>query len=589
MKPRLLIHRPDKKTTDRIERLLNCSPVTATLLANRGLTGGPETRTFLEATLADIAPPATIRDLEKAVERIAAAVTGREKIMIFGDFDADGITATAILYNFLRQAGADAVCHIPHRIMEGYGLKPEQISRVAVAGEVSLIITVDCGSGSLEAARACQKAGIDLIITDHHQMSPPFPKALAIVNPCRPDCESGLTQLCGAGVAFYLLIALRARLRQEGFWTADRPEPNLKQYCDLVAIGTIADVVPLVGVNRILVQAGLEVINQAGRPGLEALLTAAKINQRPVTAEDIAYKVAPRINAAGRIDHGRAALDLLIADDPQIIQKTAARLCRLNTRRQFLEEEITAEIFQVLNSQPDRAAHRKMLVMAHHQWHQGVIGIAAARTARKYCLPVALITIQGDIGIGSARSIPGLDLYRALRDCADLLEDFGGHARAAGFKIKTENIPRLEQQLAYAIGLHSSPDQFTPLLEVDCELPFEAITDRLLNELERLQPFGEQNPEPRFLATNVNVASSFLIKNKYPKMVLTQSSSPAKKINAISFNLPPGENPPGHFRQILFRLRRETWNGRGTPQLIVEAASESRFEEINQGEDHGSV
>ena len=588
MKPRIHLWPSDKKIVQDIQRVVKCTDITATILANRGLTKGPELQSFLNATLADMADPATLADMDIAADRLAAAVVKKQKILVFGDYDADGITAAAILVNFLRAAGAEVTCHIPHRIMEGYGLKAEQINRLAAAADVNLVVTVDCGAGSHEAARACQEAGLDLIITDHHQMTPPYPEALAIVNPARPDCASGLSVLCGAGVAFYLLIALRARLREQGFWNTGRPEPNLKQYCDLVAIGTIADVVPLTGINRILVKAGLQVMNESGRPGLQALLAAAKIKNGLVTAEDIAFRIAPRLNAAGRIDHGRTALTLLTSDDPETVQKTAAQLCRLNTKRQYLEEEITAEIFQVLRDQPEFLADRKMLVLAHHQWHQGVIGIAAAKTVRKHCLPVALISIQGEMGIGSARSVPGLDLYQVLCDCADLLEDFGGHALAAGFKIRTENIARFEKQLGYAVGRYSRDADFSPKIPVDCELTFDAISDHLLDELDQLQPFGADNPEPFFLASNVCVASSFLIKGKYPRMVLTQPAAPGRKIDAISFTLPAGREASGHFKHILFRLQRETWNGSGAPRLIIEAVSDEPLP-IHQGDPHAPV
>ncbi len=576
MKPQIEIIPQQKEIINNLAKFLKCSPITATLLANRGLTETRRAKTFFESSVADMAHPFAIKDMDKAADRLATALIENHKILIFGDYDADGLTASAVLYDFLRKMTADVSCYIPHRIMEGYGLRPEHIADPAAAGNIQLIITVDCGAGSHEAAAACRRAGIDLIITDHHQQPPPYPEALALVNPSRPDCDAGLDCLCGAGVAFYLLIALRSRLREKGYWK-NRPEPNLKQYCDLVAVGTIADIVPVTGENRILVKAGLEILNNTCRPGLHALMAAAGMGKRPVTAEDIAFKLAPRLNAAGRIDHGQTALDLLTAEDTEEARKIADRLSRLNTRRQYIETEITEEIVQVLNGDPERLDGKKSLVLAHRQWHQGVIGIAAARIARQYSRPVALMAISGDTATGSARSVSGINLYQALYDCRHLLEDFGGHARAAGFKIKTENIARFEKELEYAVGQQCPSELPVHRISVDCELPFHLITERLLEEIQWLQPFGEQNPEPCFVANNVVVVSSFLLKNKYRKMVLAQPSASAeKKISAIFFKLPPDQEPPRFYRQVVFRLQADSRNGKKTPQLVIEAVDKEK-------------
>ena len=572
MKREIRIKQPAGQTVEDFSRSLNISPVTAGLLVNRGITTLAAARSFLQDSLAHITPPSVIRDIGSAVERISQAIMNKQKILVFGDYDADGITATALLVDFLQGTGADVSCYIPHRIMEGYGLKTDQITKGGVKSDTDLVITVDCGSGNREAALACRQAGIDLIITDHHQVSPPYPESLAMLNPSRRDCLSGLTMLSGVGVAFYLVIALRSFLREQGFWK-DGPEPNLKQYCDLVAIGTVADIVPLIGENRIFTKAGLELLNGQPRPGIQALLDAARIKKRPLVAEDIAFILAPRINAAGRIDHGKTALELLMATDPDQAGKIAGTLNKLNTKRQFIEEEISDEIERVINADPEMIKNRKTLVLAHQQWHPGIIGIVASRAVRKYFLPVALIALNGDIGIGSARSIPGVNLYEAMSQCADLFEDFGGHARAAGFKIKRENIGRFEKQFEFIVHRSSQPSDFVPLIEVDSRLPLDRISEKLIDEIESLQPFGEQNPEPLFMAENVSVASSFLINGRHRKMTLCQGrGNPGTAINAIRFNAAANEQAASHFFRIVFRLRRDNWNGRNTPQLVIEYA-----------------
>ncbi|MEW6079912.1 MAG: single-stranded-DNA-specific exonuclease RecJ [Thermodesulfobacteriota bacterium] len=572
MKREIRIKQPSPQTVDELSRSLNITPVTAALLVNRGITTLKAARAFLKDSLPDITPPSVLKDIDTAVRRITDAIVKKEKVLVFGDYDADGITATALMVDFLRAAGADVSYYIPHRIMEGYGLKADLVTSGAIRPDTGLIITVDCGSSNLEAALACRRAGIDLVVTDHHRIAPPFPDALAVVNPSREDNSGGLTMLAGVGVAFYLVIALRSFLREQGFWKGSA-EPNLKQYCDLVAVGTVADIVPLVGENRVFTKAGLELINGQPRPGIQALLEAAKIKKRPLVAEDIAYVIAPRINAAGRIDHGKVALELLMATDADQAKKMADILNRLNTKRQLFEEDVADEIERAITADPALLRGKKSLVLAHRQWHPGIIGIVASRAVRKYHLPVALIAINGEMGVGSSRSIPGINLYDTMAQCADLFEDFGGHARAAGFKIRSANIPRFEKQFEFIIQRNSRPEDFVPVMEVDGILPLDRITEQQLREIESLQPFGEQNPEPLFLAENVAVNSSFMINGRHRKMTLCQrQGNSGSTVNAMRFNIPEDQQETGHFRRVVFRARRDTWNGRNAPQIIIEHA-----------------
>ncbi|ABW67910.1 single-stranded-DNA-specific exonuclease RecJ [Desulfosudis oleivorans] len=561
---------PDPSAVTAIAKALPCSDIAASLLVNRGILSVKQARHFLSATVADLPSPFSMKGIDTAVARIHSALINHETILVFGDYDADGITATALLVGFLTQAGATVRHHLPHRILEGYGLKPRHITEVAATHKASLLITVDCGITSHAAALACREAGIDLIITDHHQAPAEPPTALAVIDPAQAGCPSGLGDLAGVGVAFYLLIALRAFLREKGFWKT-RPEPNLKACCDLVAIGAIADIVPLTGENRILVRTGLELLRTPSRPGIEALIAGAKIKKPALSAEDVAFRLAPRLNAPGRIDHAATALELLLAETKEVAVKIAGRLNRLNTKRQMIEEEISGEIQQIVNDRINTIKERRSLVLAHRQWHQGVIGIAASRAARRYSLPVALITISGDMGIGSARSIPGLHLYDALKGCARLFEDFGGHAQAAGFRIRMENLAAFETQFEYIVRQQTTPGDFVPAVEVDCELAMDRITNTLVREIEGLSPFGAGNPEPLFSARNVRASDTFMINGRHRKMTLAHPGTD-RGIAAIWFNTPASHQESSFFRRILFRLRQDTWNGSGAPQIIIEDA-----------------
>ncbi len=572
METKLNMKSADSATVRRMSAALRCTPFMAAILVNRGVKTAAQARTFLHATLADISRPFAIKDMDIAVERISRALERSEKILIFGDYDADGITAAALLLEFFRYVDADVTCYIPHRIMEGYGLKPAQITDYAVKNGIDLIITVDCGASSNEAAGTCKKAGIDLIITDHHQLSGrTHPDAVAILNPARRDCPSGLTALAGVGVAFYLVIALRAHLRNKGFW-GHTPEPNLRQYCDLVTIGTIADIVPLTGENRIFAKTGIAMLNDLCAPGIQAIIKAAGLKRRPLTAEDVAFTIAPRINAAGRIDHARTALELLTTRDLEQTTRAAGMLNKLNTKRRLIEEEISDEIHRFLTAEAAMQRQKNALVLSHSKWHQGVIGIAASKVARQFRVPVALIVINKEVSVGSARSIPGINLYEVLCECADLFEEFGGHAQAAGFNIRTENIDRFEKQFDYIVRQKADPEQLPLTHDIDYELTFNDISNQLLDELDMLQPFGEQHPEPLFLARNVIVASTFLINGKHRKMMFTETGAEnGKTIEGIRFNVDPGRDTPKRYARIVFRLRRNTWNNRNRPQLIVEA------------------
>jgi single-stranded-DNA-specific exonuclease len=569
MKEHWQIHQPDPDVVDKLSRDLGYHPITAAVLVNREISTLLDAQDFLNTSLNNLRPPFSLRDMEAAVNRIHKAIISNEKILIFGDYDVDGVTSVVILLNFLRYAGADVSYYIPHRIAEGYSIQPGHITQYVRPNQFDLIITADCGAGSHQAVEAANRFNIDVIVTDHHNISEDIPPALAVINPKRHDCHAGLQNLAGVGVAFFLLICLRTRLREMGFWDK-RPEPNLKEYCDLVALGTVADMVPLIEENRILSKAGLELINTGHRPGLTALLEASAIRNQTLSAEDIAFRLAPRLNAAGRMDHAARAVDLLIAEDIDAANKTAHTLNLLNRKRQDLEKGILADIERFI-AKNSSLLRLRSLVLYQQGWHAGVLGIVASRMMRTYHRPVVLISLQDGTGKGSARSVEGLNIYDALTACGPFLEGFGGHAMAAGLQIREENIADFQNAFESEIQRTSSPETLVPAIQIDSELDVGAISDDLLDELELLMPFGVGNPEPLFLARDVKVISSKIVGQNHRRMVLSQTSGYATAtIAAIHFNVNDDDAKKFHFDQMVFRLHWNRWNGKKTAQIVVE-------------------
>lgn len=569
MKKQWQIRHPDPESIRQMSKTINCHPITAAVLINRHIHNEPEASDFLNVSLKNLRSPFTLKDMDIAVHRIYAAIKANEKILIFGDYDVDGVTATAVLLDFFRYIGANVSYYIPHRINEGYGLHAQQISNDVLPNNTSLIITADCGSASFEAVAKARASGVDVIITDHHNISEKMPPALAVINPKRHDCTADLDNLAGVGVAFCLLICLRKYLRERQFWDY-RSEPNLKNHCDLVALGTIADMVPLVYENRIFSKTGLELINSGHRLGINALMEMAGISKNAADADDIAFRLAPRLNAAGRMAHASIAVELLTTTDVNQARQLAQSLNTLNQKRQNLEKRIIDDILADV-TRNTALLQENSLVLWNRQWHEGVLGIVASRMVEKYYRPVVLIAVKDKFGKGSARSIPEIDLYQRLLACEGSLENFGGHSMAAGLKVKIENLERFKKHFEDAVGELIETVNLIPKLYIDGELDFRNISERLIDELESLAPFGTGNPEPIFMARNVSVASSKVVGNSHRRMVLKQTfNSPNKWIHAIHFNIDTGLPLKDSFDQIAFRLRWNRWNATKTVQLIIE-------------------
>lgn len=567
MKPRWQLLTPDPHIVQTLSQTLPCSPLTATLLVNRGLTTPEAADTFLNASLQHLRSPFSLKDMDVAVPRIHSAIVRQEKILIFGDYDVDGITAAALLHGFLKHCGANVTCYIPHRVTEGYGLKVQHIDAFAANGDCDLIITVDCGSSSHTAVEAARGHQMDVIITDHHHLADDLPPALAVINPKRADCTAGLQHLAGVGVAFYLLIALRSWLREAGFWKTVR-EPNLKHCCDLVALGTVADMVPLCEENRIFSRTGLNVMQQQQRAGIWALLEDCGLLRQPAEAGDISFRLAPRLNAAGRLKHAHTALKLLMQQDPEASRTLARDLSQLNKQRQAEEQLILDDILETLRGHPEYLATRS-LVLFDSQWHQGILGIVAARLMQRYYRPVILLSLVNGRAKGSARSIPGFDLYQGLSACTEWLSAFGGHAMAAGLEIDPDNIDRFRRHFNQVVTATTTPDDFVPLLTIDSRLPLNQVHAGLFQELDTLKPFGSGNPEPVFVAEKVRVLTSTIVGQNHRRMMLQDESATSPPIEAIQFNAPVHQKPPAMLARLVFRLHRNHWQGRVKNQLLV--------------------
>ncbi|MBW2568724.1 MAG: single-stranded-DNA-specific exonuclease RecJ [Deltaproteobacteria bacterium] len=572
MKKHWQILQPNTNSVEKISKSLKCSPVMANILVNRKILSPNDARAFLNPSLNNMRPPCSMKDMDAAVKRTYLAITSHEKILIFGDYDVDGITATTILYEFLDYTEADVSYYIPHRIKEGYSLHTKHITNYAIPNKINLIITVDCGSSSNNAVKAAQNAGIDVIITDHHEISDKPSHVVSVINPKRHDCISGFDNLSGVGVAFYLLICLRKYLRDKHFWQ-NKPEPNLKNLCDLVALGTVADMVPLVDENRILVKTGLEQINSNNRCGIKALIESSRIKNNSVDSEDVAFRLAPRLNAAGRIDHASTAVKLLTTDNLETARQLAQSLNNMNLKRHDIEQKTMETITEYLKENQCLLKNSSIVLSdneLHSIWHEGILGIVASRIVKKYFRPVVLITIKNGIGKGSARSIPGFNIYKGLVSCSNHLEAFGGHSMAAGLRIKAGHIDIFQKSFEKAVKQMTSPADFLQTLNIDYELNFDDISDALINELEALKPFGTGNHEPVFMAKNIMVINSRIVGKNHRQMVLKQTDSRMDKtFNAIHFNVDNNNDLQKNFNQIAFRLRWNHWNRKKTVQIVI--------------------
>ncbi len=486
----------DDAGASRLASALALHPLAARVLATRGYLDPAAAEHFMAAKLADLPDPFTMKGMDAAVARIARALDQGEKIACYGDYDVDGVTSTALLTGFLRAAGADVVTYTPHRLVEGYGLNADAVAKLAAQG-VRLLVTLDCGITSVDEVRAAAALGVETVVVDHHTVPVELPAAAAILNPHQPGCAYPSKDLAAVGVTFALAMALRRRLREAGRFGAARPEPNLREALDLVALGTIADVVSLTGANRILVRWGLDELARSRRPGVRALKRVAGIPEgAPVTAGQVGFRLAPRINAAGRLDDAGRGVRLLLEAGADAARALAEELDRENQSRQEIERRILEEATEDARARVHAGA--RGLVLARDGWHAGVVGIVASRVAERFHRPAVLVAMAEGAGKGSGRSIEGFHLYDALAACSAHLARFGGHKHAAGVTIERASLDAFRAAFEAIAAERLRPEDLVPRQRIDGWIVEGDVSDRAAEDLARLGPFGAGHPEPVF-------------------------------------------------------------------------------------------
>ena len=557
----------DEAIVARQSEQLKVSPFLARLLVLRGLADAESAKTYLSSSLrSDLPSPFAMAGMEAAVERIVHAVKNKELIGIWGDYDVDGTTGAAVLVSFLREIGAEPVYHVPHRVEEGYGLNVEGLKRLRERG-VDLLVTVDCGISNACEVQAARGFALDIVVVDHHQPPDELPPAVAVIDPHRRDCSFPDKGLCAAGLAFYLVIALRAKLREAG-WFAGGDGPDVRRYLDIVTLGTIADMVPLKGVNRTLIRRGLTELAGSTRPGIVALKQVARIQAGEVSAGQVGFQLGPRINAAGRVDYGIKVVELLTTDSSEVAIRIAQELDDHNRERRVIE----AKVLEQALDQADRrvnGAERYSLVLDGEGWHPGVLGIVASRIVERFHRPTVVIGFNGDAGKGSARSIRGFHMVDGLRRCAGYLEKFGGHEFAAGLSVKTEQIEPFAGAFEGVAREWLRADDLLPLLEIDAPLGLPDIGFSLMRELEALKPFGIGNPEPLFMTRGLEVCERKL----FPAGARFRFRQGERVIGGVAFGA--GEDfpgAPGTKIDVAYRLSENEWNGSTSVEMkIVDA------------------
>lgn len=528
------------------------APLAAMVLASRGIGDDRQARAYLDCN-APLLDPFLMTDMDKAAGRVGLAMSRGEKIAVFGDYDVDGITATCLLTDFLRRHGADVVSYIPGRLEEGYGLNPIAIHQLHAEG-VKLIVTVDCGITAVNEAELCKQLGIDLVITDHHECKQTLPAAVAVVDPHRCDGGYPHKNLSGVGVAFKLASAL-----------CGSQETVLEEYADMVCLGTVADVMPLQGENRVFVARGLESLAHTKRPGIAALMAECGCAPETVSASSIGFMLAPRINAAGRMGQIDLAVELFLTDDPDKAAEAARGLCELNRQRQAVESEIYRQAVSMLPmGKPPEA-----IVLADESWHQGVVGIVASRIAEEYACPTFLICLDGEHGKASSRSHGGFNLFASLSALSPLLESYGGHELAAGFTISRANIPEFRRQICALAAQYYTDDVPRTVLDVDCAVSPELLTLHNVDSLQMLEPCGNGCPKPVLMMKNLTIDRISMVGGgRHMRLRLCSGHT---YLNAIYFSANPQtvSIQPGDLVDVAFTPQVNEFRGTRTVQMNV--------------------
>ena len=554
------IKSPDPQTVQRLQKEFNAPEIMARVMANRGISSLTDSKSFFEPSLADLHDPFSMLNMNAAAENVAYHIEHRKPIMIFGDYDVDGITGSSMLYLTLKALGAEASVYIPDRKKEGYGLSKAGIDRATERG-ATLIITCDCGINAVDAVDYANSKNIEVVITDHHTPDPRLPDAFAILNPKQHDCEYPFKGLCGGGVAFKLASAVAEVL--------DKDPLLAYQHLDLVTLGTAADIVPLKDENRIIIYHGLKQLKETDSPGLEALLETSNLVDKELTVGRLLFQIAPRINAAGRMGDANRAVQLLTTEDFFEATQLARALDNENRSRRAVQQTIVNEAVLMVNNEVD-LENDKAIVLWKEGWHSGIIGIVASRIKEEFYRPTVIISLDGDEGKGSARSIRGFDLYENLARCAQHLVGFGGHPMAAGLTISAPELESFRKEFYTIADSTLSDDDLVNRLDIDGEMTLNVINGRFMDFIRKLSPYGPGNMRPAFVSTNVTVSGTprLVGKGNHLKFAARQNGT---SYDAIGFNL------ADHYQHLItgkpidlvYVVEENEWQGRKTIQLNV--------------------
>jgi single-stranded-DNA-specific exonuclease len=557
----------DKGSEEQVKKLvseLNIDVVLANILVQRQVKDFDQARMFFRPDLADLHDPFLMKDMDKAVSRIQKAIHANENIMIYGDYDVDGTTSVALVYSFLKGRFSTISYYIPNRYTEGYGVSKKAIDYASEAG-ISLIIALDCGIKAIDKIAYARSLNIDFIVCDHHLPGDSLPEAVAILDPKRADCEYPYKELSGCGVGFKLIQAFC----QEG--SLDTSE--LYALLDLVAVSIASDIVPITGENRILAFYGLKRLNEDPCPGLKSIINIAGLQGKKLVVDDIVYKIGPRINAAGRMESGSKAVELLLTGDDSAASEMGGKINVFNDRRKNIDRDITQQALKMIASDKN-LINSRATVLFNPDWHKGVIGIVASRLIESYYRPTVVLTESNGFATGSARSVPGFDLYQAMENCSDLLENFGGHMYAAGMTMKIENVPDFRKRFIEAVSSTITEDLLIPRIEIDSEIRLEAVNSKFFRILAQFQPFGPGNTAPVFLARNVIDSGSVKIvgpNRDHLKLDIMTEENLRLRLPAIAFG------QAEHYKlihagmpfDICFSVEENVFQGKSNIQLNV--------------------
>ena len=563
LKKKWLLREFDKNRVVEMSKEFHISPLTAIILYNRGIHDDDAIRRFLSKDIDVMHDPYLLKDMEKAAERIRKAHDNKEKVTIYGDYDVDGITSIAILYKYLTEMGIDTDYYVPDRMQEGYGVNKDALDKIHSNGS-SLVITVDTGITAVEESEYAKEIGIDVIVTDHHECKERIPDVYAAIDPKRKDCPYPFKSLAGVGVVFKLIQAL-----DENKSLSDL----MDKYADLMCLGTVADISPLIDENRVIVTEGLKRFKTTSNVGLKALIDVST-NGKAITTSTIGYTIAPRINASGRLGCASRSVELFLTDDTEKAKKLAESLCEENTLRQQTEQKMFKEAMEYLDANPE-VKEDNVIVIPHADWHHGIVGIVSSKITEKFYKPSILFAIDGDEAKGSGRSVNGFNLFGALENCSDLLEKFGGHELAAGLTIKAENIEKFRQKINSCSQKQINEAMLTPTIQLDAAIKVPYITLETVNDINKLQPFGVDNPTPSFAVRNIKIHKiSVMSEGKHLRMTLLKDG---KYLDSVGFGM--GEYyqylEEGDIIDVAFALDINDYKGFQNVQLILKDIKKS--------------